>query len=51
MKRKQADAAAALAVAAASRSDTGATPSGAASIVADSVTPKVIKQAEKSTIL
>lgn len=51
MKRKQAEATAALAVAAASRSDTGATPEGVASIVAEAVTPKVIRQAEKSTIL
>lgn len=50
MKRKQAEAVAALAVAA-SRSTGGATPEGAASVVAGSVTPQIIKQAEKSTVL
>lgn len=51
MKRKQAEAAAALAVAASQRSTKGATPEGAASIVAEAVTPQVVKQAEKSTVL
>ncbi|WP_432812009.1 hypothetical protein [Pantanalinema sp. GBBB05] len=50
MKRKQAEAAAALAVAA-SRSTGGATPEGAANVVAEAVTPQAIKQAEKSTVL
>ncbi|HEY9648420.1 MAG TPA: response regulator [Chroococcidiopsis sp.] len=49
MKKEQAAATAALAVAA-SRSSSGATPESAANAVA-AVTPKVIKQARKSTVL
>jgi len=49
-KRKQAEAAAALAAAAVSRNDGGATPESAA-IAAEAVTPRVIKRAERSTVL
>jgi CheY-like chemotaxis protein len=57
-KRKQAEAAAALAAAAASRPEEGATPEtvaeqakAAAEIVADNVTPSVIRRAGRSTVL
>ncbi len=57
-KRKQAEAAAALAAAAVTRPEEGATPEtvaerakAAAEIVADSVTPSVIRRAGRSTVL
>jgi CheY-like chemotaxis protein len=58
MKRKQAEAAAALAAAAVSRSDEGVIPEtsakearAAANIVTEAVTPRIIKRAGKSTVL
>ncbi len=58
MKRKQAEAAAALAAAAVSRSDKGVIPEtsakearAAANIVTEAVTPRIIKCAGKSTVL
>ena len=58
LKKKQAQATAALAAAAAARTDVDKTPEGAvqeakiaADIVADAVTPKVIRQASKATVL
>lgn len=58
MKRKQAEAAAALVAAAVSRSDEGVVPEttareakAAANIVANAVTPRIIKRAERSTVL
>ncbi len=51
MKRRQTEAAAALAVAASQRSTEGATPEGAANVFAEAVTPQIIKQAGRSTVL
>ena len=51
MKRRQTEAAAALAVAGSHRDAEGATPEGAASTVAKTVTPQIIRQAGKSTVL